>query len=143
MFSKWFSKKTNNKIGFEDILYAIQNRDACILLNTLPSSEQQCLIMGTLLMENEETMINTLLQNNHHTQPILIYGKHNCDAKPDEKYIQLTNLGFTHVYVYHGGLFEWLLLQDIYGSDFQTTNKVRDILQYRPKPLLKTPRLTF
>lgn len=136
MFSNWFSKKSDEKVGFEDVLYATQHRDICILINTLPSSEQTCLISGSLMMETEEQTINTLLQNNHHNQLIIIYGKNNCDRKVDEKYAQLVNLGFTQVYMYHGGLFEWLLLQDIYGSDFTTTSKIRDLLLYRPKPIL-------
>jgi hypothetical protein len=73
---------------------------------------------------------------------ILIYGKHACDLTPDTKYSQLTDLGFTQVYVYNGGLFEWLILQDIYGNEFTTTSKIRDILQYRPKSIIKTRRLT-
>jgi len=37
------------------------------------------------------------------------------------------------VYIYKGGLFEWMLLQDIYGEDeFPTTSKQMDILLYRP-----------
>jgi hypothetical protein len=36
------------------------------------------------------------------------------------------------VFVYTGGLFEWLLLQDIYGKDeFPTTSDELDILKYR------------
>ena len=136
MFSNWFSKKSDEKVGFEDILYATQHRDICILLNTLPPSEQMCLISGTLLMETEEKVINKLLQNNNHNQIIIIYGKNNCDTKVEEKYTQLTTLGFTQVYMYHGGLFEWLLLQDIYGQEFTTTSKILDLLHYRPKSIL-------
>ena len=37
------------------------------------------------------------------------------------------------VYLYLGGLFEWLLLQDIYGfDDFPTTSRQLDILKYKP-----------
>lgn len=136
MFSNWFLKKSDEKVGFEDVLYATQHRDLYILLNTMPPSDQTCLISGTLLMEKEEQTINILLQNNHHSQIIIIYGKHNCDTKVDEKYTQLVALGFTQVYMYHGGLFEWLLLQDVYGSDFTTTSKIRDLLHYRPQPVL-------
>ena len=53
------------------------------------------------------------------------------------KYTQLVNLGFVNVYIYPGGLFEWLCLQDIYGDDeFPTTNKELDILKYKPARLL-------
>jgi len=140
MFSQWFSKKkNNNKAGFEDVIYAMKNLDNCILLNTLPSNEQQCLISGTLIFDNEEQTINTLLQNNYHNKLIIIYGKNSCDSKLDEKYTQLVEFGFTQVYIYYGGLFEWLLLQDVYGADFSTTTKIKDPLQYRPQPFLKTP----
>ena len=41
-----------------------------------------------------------------------------------KKYDQLIGLGFVNVFIYPGGLFEWLLLQDIYGYDnFPTQNK--------------------
>jgi len=37
-----------------------------------------------------------------------------------------------NLYVYIGGLFEWLLLQDIYGDEeFPTTSKIIDILKYK------------
>jgi hypothetical protein len=42
-------------------------------------------------------------------------------------------LGFRNVCVYSGGMFEWLLLQDIYGAtSFPTTSKELDILKYKP-----------
>jgi len=44
----------------------------------------------------------------------------------------LVALGFTEVYIYLGGLFEWVLLQDIYGTElFKTTRRVADILRYK------------
>jgi len=49
----------------------------------------------------------------------------------------LSGLGFQDVYLYMGGMFEWLLLQDIYGADeFPTTNKFLDILYYKPNAIL-------
>jgi hypothetical protein len=45
---------------------------------------------------------------------------------------ELVQLGFYQVYIYTGGLFEWMLLQDIYGADdFPTTKKELDILKYK------------
>ena len=44
---------------------------------------------------------------------------------------------FLNTYLYSGGLFEWLLLQDIYGDEnFHTTKKTLDILKFRPRQLL-------
>jgi hypothetical protein len=54
------------------------------------------------------------------------------DASVDKKYYQLISLGCKRVFIYRGGLFEWLLLQDIYGfSAFPTTKKILDILKYK------------
>ena len=45
---------------------------------------------------------------------------------------QLLKLGFYHIYIYGGGLFEWLLLQDIYGAElFPTTALKVDFLKYK------------
>jgi hypothetical protein len=48
-------------------------------------------------------------------------------------------MGFINVYLYPGGLFEWLLLQDIYGDDyFPTTIKEFDIFKYKPDDIINT-----
>jgi hypothetical protein len=55
-----------------------------------------------------------------------------CDESIVVKYNQLNKLGFTNIHVYVGGLFEWMLLQDIYGEDmFKTTKKELDILKFK------------
>jgi len=64
---------------------------------------------------------------------IIIYGKNSSDTTIEKKCDQLLGLGFVHVFIYAGGLFEWLLLQDIYGEgEFPTTKKTLDILKYKP-----------
>ena len=68
---------------------------------------------------------------------IIIYGKNSNDETIYKKYKQLQELGFTNIYVYPGGLFEWLLLQDIYGTeDFPTTTKELDILKFKPVKII-------
>ena len=47
---------------------------------------------------------------------IIIYGKNSIDITAENKYNQIKSLGFMNVLLYSGGLFEWLLLQDIYGK---------------------------
>ena len=60
-----------------------------------------------------------------------------------DKYEQLVKLGFINVYIYSGGMFEWLCLQDIYSSDlFPTTKKELDILKYKPMSRFNTYYLT-
>lgn len=143
MFYHFFQKEpVNRSIGFEDMLYILKQREQYILINTLPINQQQCLIKQTLSMENEETTLNNLIDHRLYQTKIAVYGMHHCDPTVEKKHKQLLELGFTHVYVYRGGLFEWLLLQDIYGrSEFPTTSSTLDILQYRPKKMLDTPLL--
>lgn len=120
------------KINFEDMQTAYKNPEIYLLMNTLPLSEQLCLISNTLTPQKEETLMNRYLNSNKNIR-IIIYGRNSNDETIYKKYSQLINLGFTNVYLYLGGLFEWLLLQDIYGfDDFPTTSRQLDILKYKP-----------
>ena len=81
--------------------------------------------------------MNSYLSNGTSDIRIIIYGEYSTDDSIIKKFKQLTSLGFTNVHVYAGGLFEWLLLQDIYGDElFQTTKKERDILKFKGKKVL-------
>ena len=132
------------KINYEDIQYVIKNSEVHITINTLTQQEQDCLLPNTLNINNEEGIINQLiLKGNKHVK-IIIYGKNCNDEKVYTKYQQLTSLGFYNVYVYPGGLFEWLMLQDIYGSsEFPTTKKELDILRYKPNKILDIQLLEY
>ena len=56
----------------------------------------------------------------------------------------MTTLGFQNIYLYVGGLFEWLMLQDIYGDkEFPTTSKQLDFLKYKPVKKLNIPLLNY
>lgn len=117
-------------INFEDMQVAITNKEY-IIINTLLSTQQTCLINGTLSMGNEEEILNTYLKTNKSVR-IIVYGMNSIDPNVNKKYEQLVALGFINVFIYSGGLFEWLLLQDIYGKDmFMTTAYERDILKYK------------
>ena len=124
----------HQKVSFEDMQYAILHTDSFFIINTLSVHEQDCLIKHTLDFHLEEQIVNDLLKNyTTKTHKIILYGKHSNDVSVDKKYSQLLGLGFSDVYIYGGGLFEWLLLQDIYGDDeFPTTRKMLDILKYKP-----------
>jgi rhodanese-related sulfurtransferase len=124
------------KINFEDMQTAYKNPEIYLLMNTLPLSEQICLISNTLSPQKEETLMNRYLNSNKNIR-IIIYGRNSNDETIYKKYNQLINLGFTNVYLYLGGIFEWLLLQDIYGfDDFPTTTRQLDILKYKPNQKL-------
>ena len=137
MFQKLFYKKYN-KISFEDVQSTFKSPSKYIILNTLDIHDQDCLIKNTLNWNEEDNIINNMINNNQlNNKKIIIYGKNDLDITMVTKYDQLTHLGFFDIYIYNGGLFEWLLLQDIYGKDeFPTTKNILDILKYKPSPNL-------
>jgi hypothetical protein len=133
-------KLSNNVIGYESVQNSQSSSDA-IIINTMPANKQRCLIAGTLSADQEEKKINELLRSNR-SITILVYGENSCDLSPNKKTVQLRALGFRNVSEYRGGLFEWLLLQEVYGeSNFQTTAPQIDILKYGP-PHTQTLALT-
>ena len=120
-----------NQVNYAYVQKCIHNAGEIILLiNTLDYVKQDCLIKNTIAASNEEEIINKYLKSNKAIK-ILIYGENCSDNKVIIKYNQLYKLGFINLYVYLGGIFEWLLLQDIYGDDeFPTTSKIIDLLKY-------------
>lgn len=133
MGSIYSIKQVSYYIYFEDVLTAIKNK--ITIINTLPEDKQDCLIIGTITAKDEEKVIENLLQSSFIT-PIIIYGKNSGDITVEKKYKQLKLLGFTKIYVYRGGLFEWILLQNIYGfNKIPTTKKETDVLKYTETPV--------
>ena len=130
------------RLNFEDIQEALKHKENYIIINTLPTNNQECLLTSTIDFKQEEHIINHFLKNNK-DKNIIIYGKNVNDMTVYDKYEQLLKLGFINVYIYPGGLFEWLCLQDIYSSElFPTTKKELDILKYKPMSRFNTYYLT-
>lgn len=134
MFS-FFQKQKHPFVGFEDVKITLKNK--YILLNVLPNNMQNILIKDTLPIDSEEQTINTMINDyNAPDLPVVVYGLNYCDQKTQQKYDQLLRLGVEKVYIYAGGLFEWLLLNELYGSDeFPVENpgsELIDLLKYRP-----------
>ena len=90
------------------------------------------------MIEEEENVINTMIKEyNFYNKTLIVYGKHCNDDTCKTKCDQLVRFGFSNVKMYPGGMFEWLCLQDIYGSDdFPTTTKELDLYKYRPSSQL-------
>jgi hypothetical protein len=122
-----------NPANFEDVQRFVSVKDAHILLNVMDETYQDILIFKTLSAYDEVKTLETLIDDAEFDYKILIYGKNMNDIeKILKKQKQLEALGFSEVYVYFGGLFEWVLLQDIYGKElFKTTRSVTDILRYK------------
>ena len=125
--------------------------DQFLLISTLDASMQEHVIKNTILAQEEEERINEIISGNSDDAEhimLVVYGKHATDEKVITKYNQLKGLGFSTVLVYPGGMFEWLMLQDIYGSELFPTNKNNtttnntnkcldtDLLEYRPPSIL-------
>ena len=130
-----------NKLSFYDMQNIVNSNTNSInsnyiIINTMEINEQDCLILNTLTAQREidlfENNLDKIIGKN-----IVIYGKNsNCD-KVFDKYNQIKKMGFTNVYLYIGGLFEWLLLQDIFGcEEFPTTSEVIDFLKYKPNNII-------
>ena len=131
------------KINFEDMQTVIKNAEIYLIINTLPPTDQSCLIVNTTLADDEESLINKFLKENKNVR-IIIYGKNCNDDTVQKKYQQLISLGFYNIYVYNGGLFEWLMLQDIYGKElFPTTKKELDLLKFKANQLLNIGLLEY
>jgi hypothetical protein len=110
----------------------------------LIESEQDCLIPNTININKEIEMINNFIKMGNKQVKIIIYGRNCNDEKIYSKYNQLNSLGFYNLYLYTGGLFEWLMLQDIYGnSEFPTTKKELDILKFKPPKFLNIQMLEY
>ena len=132
------------KINFEDVQFILKNSESHLLINTLPETEQSCLLPLSVQASQEEIIINKYLKNGLKNVRIIIYGRNCNDEKIYVKYSQFTSLGFYNVYIYTGGLFEWLMLQDIYGTqEFPTTKKELDLLKYKSNKVLNISLLEY
>ena len=135
---------SNNKINYEDMQHIVKHPELHILINTLSENEQLCLIPNTLNINQEEPFINKLIQSGKPDIKIIVYGKNCNDDRIYKKQQQLASLGFYNVYIYLGGLFEWLCLQDIYGPiDFPTTRKELDLLKYKSTKTMNVHLLEY
>ncbi len=131
MACKYSYNSNNNKNDDND-----NNKNKYAIINTLDPVYQTCLIPNTIPIAEEEEIVNDIITNSKKTK-IIIYGLNSNDEKVYSKYEQLVKLGVKYVYIYNGGMFEWLLLQDVYGRElFPTTSRELDILKYKPRKIL-------
>lgn len=132
------------KINYEDVQFVTKNTEVHLLINTLNENEQDCLIPNTINVNKEVELINKFIKTGNKQVKIIIYGRNCNDEKLYTKYNQLNSLGFYNVYIYTGGLFEWLMLQDIYGTqEFPTTKKELDLLKYKSNKVLNISLLEY
>lgn len=113
--------KTN--LSFEDMEYIIQQLDKnqslksnLIIIHTLKEYDELIHIKHTTHSSDEVRLINTYLNTNKNIN-ICIYGKNHSDYTVMKKYEQLQEIGFKNIFIYTGGLFEWLTLHQLYGEE--------------------------
>jgi predicted RNA-binding protein with PIN domain len=123
---------TTSSYHFEKVQAQIQNKDPNIIfISTLDKTQQHCLIQGTLSIEEEIKTINEWMKKRQ-KGTIVVYGKNHSDPSVYKKFKQLTQQSKCSCYIYLGGLFEWLLLQEIYGCAlFPTQGSENDLLKFR------------
>lgn len=101
--------------------YITDNSAKVILLASPLVDAKMWRIDGTLTPEMEEREINRMIQNYSSSgkapeEKIVYYGLNSVDRSPDEQAAKLARHGI-EASVYRGGMFEWLLLREIFGAD--------------------------
>ena len=136
-FSSSSSNETYKKINIEEMQRILETPEKYIVIHTLNSEYQDSIIPGTVQDTREESIINEMLTRiDIPDKPIIVYGKNARDETPVTKVNQLKSLGFRDISIYSGGMFEWLLLNEVYGSnefpvENRSRNKIHDIWKYR------------
>ena len=123
--------KSTCLVSYEKVQQARLTRS--ILIHTMAETEKT-LIQGSLTAEMELRSINELMSKNEFDTSIIVYGRNDHDYDSlMTKQKQLKSLGFRNVFIYLGGMFEWLLLQDVFGANlFPTTVAKVDLLRFAP-----------
>ena len=119
----------SNLINFESLKE--MQKEGATIIHTMDENEK-VLIFGTVVAEKESEKINKMMSKNDYEKDIIIYGR-NCHEyeKLVKKHKQLASLGFKNIFIYLGGMFEWLLLQDVYGQSQFPTEKKGEILDFK------------
>ena len=122
------------KVSYECAKEIALNNGKGILVCTLKEDKERFGILRTIPIDKEEDYINRMIQKRQYDIVIVLYGENMYDPTVITKYNQLKNIGFVNCHIYFGGLFEWYLLQDVYGSEmFPTKNSpINGCLHFKP-----------
>ena len=130
-----------SKVNYECPKEIISNNVNGLLVCTLKEDKERFGIVRTVPIDKEEDCINNLINKRNYNIVIVLYGENMYDPTVISKYNQLRNIGFVNCYIYFGGLFEWFLLQDVYGCEmFPTKNTpLNGCLQFKPQSTITQP----
>jgi hypothetical protein len=87
-----------------------------LIISTTITERGSPYIAGTVSRFAELITIDSLKRSNRFDVPILVYGHNMFDTTVKTQSTILMNNGFTKVFVYVGGMFEWMLLHKLYGN---------------------------
>ncbi len=118
----------NTILNFDDMKQAIYR--GYTICHIMEEADEGTIIKNTLSVKDEIKKINDFLQNDQLDGMIVLYGRNYTDIdKLAQRQKQLNSLGFMRVFIYVGGLYEWVLLQNVYGDKLFPTNRIFDILE--------------
>lgn len=122
------------KVTYEYVKDITTNNQQVLLVSTLKRDKEKYGILRTIPIDNEESYINDLINKRQYGVIIVLYGENMYDTTVITKYNQLKKIGFNSCYIYFGGLFEWFLLQDVYGSEMFPTKStpINGCLDFKP-----------
>lgn len=132
--------KTTCRVSYETVLSLAGTADV-IVISTLAETFQGCLIPHTVACSHEEKCVNDVLERKKQgLYTVIVYGENHLDPTVERKCAQMRVMGFKSIYMYAGGMFEWLLLHEVYGGENfpvamagSSRTCVPDILAFKPK----------
>lgn len=137
MFQTFFSSsETYKKISPAEMQTILKTPEKYIMIHTLTSEYQDYVIPGTVQDTREESVINEMLNRiDIPDKPIIVYGKNVRDETPVTKANQLKSLGIREISIYSGGMFEWLLLNEVYGPTEFPVKVQTDHYHHQPQKM--------
>ena len=120
-------QSVSDRVNFDDV---VSKEATTILINVMEDVDQNVLIKGTVPCNDEVAEVQKAILER---STVIVYGRNCHDDRVFSKYVQIKKLGGKPK-VYLGGLFEWMLLHEVYGNDrFPLTTDKFELYQYRPK----------
>ncbi len=109
--------KQSDYVNCSFVHNAVLSSNPTILIHAMKIEDEHILIHKTLTATEEVDKINLLISEHNFEQNIIIYGYSHMDLQALLlKKQKLHAYGFDNVFIYLGGMFEWLLLRDVYGE---------------------------
>ncbi len=117
----------NYILNFDDMKIAVER--GYIICHIMDEIDGTILIKNTLSVKDEIKKINDLIKQSKFDETIVLYGRNYTDLELIvQRFQHLISFGFTRVFIYVGGLYEWILMQNLYGDKLFPTNVIVDFI---------------